>query len=228
MKKLIFCGSLLAFPVLLAQNNEIPFANKEFISVSLESEDPNFDPAIKEGLVNIILEVYPRLVKDFNSDAIQHLKVKIDTAYTGVAYANNGQVTISSAYMKKKPEDLDLITHEVMHIIQSYPPKSGPEWLTEGIADYVRHVYGVNNTGAGWSLPNYEAKQKFSDSYRVTARFLLWATEKYNPDLVIKLDKDLRNKTYTPDLWKEYTGKTVEELWEIYSQDPLVPSLLTN
>lgn len=227
MKKNLFFICLLAFPVLKAQDNKLNTPDKNLITVSFESEDPLFDPAIKEGLVNIILEVYPKLVKDFNPEAIQHVKVKIDTAYTGVAYANDGQVTISSAWMKKRPGDLDLITHEVMHIIQSYPSKSGPGWLTEGIADYVRHVYGVDNVGAGWSLPNYDPKHKFTDSYRVTARFLLWVTEKYDKDLVVKLDRNLRNNTYSPELWKEYTGKTIEELWEEYIEDPLVPSLIT-
>lgn len=227
MKKYLFFFLLLSFSLLQSQVHNPDINEKNLITVDFESEDPDFDPLVKAGLVNIILEVYPKLLRDFNPDAVQNLKVRIDTAYAGVAYANNGEVTISSAWMKKRPEDLDLITHEVMHIIQSYPSKSGPGWLTEGIADYVRHVYGIDNVGAGWSLPDYDKKHKFSDSYRITARFLLWATEKYDKDLVVKLDRNLRNKTYTPELWKDYTDKTLEELWEDYSQNPAVPSLLT-
>ena len=52
------------------------------------------------------------MAKDFNPQAIDTITVTIDTSYTGVAYANNGKITISSAWLKKKPEDLDVITHE--------------------------------------------------------------------------------------------------------------------
>lgn len=88
------------------------------------------------------------MVKDFNPKALKTLEIKIDTAYIGVAYAINGKITISSKYLRKKPQDLDVITHEVMHIVQAYPNNSGPGWLTEGIADYVRYKYGNDNKSA--------------------------------------------------------------------------------
>jgi len=151
---------------------------------------------------------------------LRTLEVKIDTAYNGVAYAHNGKITISSEWLRKKPEDIDVITHEVMHIVQSYPHKSGPGWLTEGIADYVRHVYGVDNKRAGWSLTGYSADNHYTQSYRITARFLLWITQKYDKTLVLKLDKHLREKTYHEELWEKYTGKSLEDLWKEYQSAP--------
>ena len=46
--------------------------------------------------------------------------------------------------------------------------------LTEGLADYARYKYGVNNAAAGWSLPNYASGQSYTNAYAVTARFLVW------------------------------------------------------
>jgi hypothetical protein len=74
--------------------------------------------------------------------------------------------------MQKHPEDLDVVTHEVMHIVQNYDRSTLPGWLTEGIADYVRYKYGVDNAGSKWALPYYKAGQSYKNSYRITARFL--------------------------------------------------------
>lgn len=160
------------------------------------------------------------MAKDFNPEAIDTIEVKIDTSYDGVAYANNGKITINSEWLKKKPEDLDVITHETFHIVQAYPNGSGPGWLTEGIADYARFKYGVNNKKADWSLTAFSPSQNYDNSYRITARFLYWLTQKYDEDLVFKLDKNMRDKTYSDGLWKEYTGKNINELWSEYSKNP--------
>lgn len=219
MKNIIFCAIvLLALSARSQQKETFTQGNYTLIFVN---EDPDFNPKVKEGLVSTFFKVYPGLVNAFNSSSPTTLEVKIDTAYTGVAYAHNGKVTISSGWLKRKPEDLDVITHEVMHIVQSYPRNSGPGWLTEGIADYARHVYGVD-VGAGWSLPEYKAENHYSQSYRITARFLLWTTQNYDEDLVVKLDKHLREKTYDPSLWQKYTGKSLDELWESYKKAPKI------
>lgn len=190
------------------------------ISLVFINEDPAFNPQVKEGLVKAFFSVYPKLLKTFNPEALKELEVKIDTAYDGVAYAHQRKITISSEWLKNKPEDIDVITHEAMHIIQSYPRNSGPGWLTEGVADYARYLYGVNNNGAGWSLPEYSSENHYTQSYRVTARFLLWITRHYQENLVVKLDEHLREKTYKADFWEKYTGKSLDELWEMYSKSP--------
>ncbi len=43
-----------------------------------------------------------------------------------------------------------------MHIVQGYPGYGDarvPGWLVEGIADYARDRYGMDNAAAGWALP---------------------------------------------------------------------------
>src|SRR5579862_8147473 len=52
-------------------------------------------------------------------------------------------IHVSADYIKAMPDDFRaMIIHELTHVVQHYPngvPDSG--WLTEGIADYVRHKY---------------------------------------------------------------------------------------
>jgi len=217
---LVFCTFILFSLSVVAQEKET-FTNDEY-TVVFQNEDPNFNPDVKDGLIKTFFLVYPKMVEVFNPKALKSLEIKIDTAYTGVAYASNGKITISSEWLRKKPEDLDVITHEVMHIVQSYPNNSGPGWLTEGIADYVRYKYGNDNKSAGWSLPEYNSTNHYTQSYRVTARFLLWATQQYDEDFVIKMNKHLREKTYTSDLWIKYTDKTLDELWDEYRKNPVI------
>ncbi|HON07856.1 MAG TPA: basic secretory protein-like protein, partial [Verrucomicrobiota bacterium] len=51
------------------------------------------------------------------------------------------------------------------------------------------------------------------DSYKTTAIFLEWAEKKYDKELVKKLNKPLREGKFKIDMFKDITGKTVDELW---------------
>jgi hypothetical protein len=186
------------------------------------NQDKSFDPALKQRMINTFFTVYPELAKTYNRKTARQVTFVIDTAYQGVAATDNGRVTISAAWMHKRPEDIDVITHEVMHIVQDYGESTGPGWLTEGIADYARYKFGVNNTAAKWVLPDYKSTQNYDNAYRVTARFLLWMEEKVKPGIVKTLDKQLRKHTFTDAAWKNLTGKTVDELWKAYSENPAV------
>lgn len=202
----------------MAQQSEVFEENGR--TLIFTNSDPTFNEEVKTGLVKTFFQVFPNLAKDFNPNVRDTIQVKIDTSYSGVAYAHNGKITISSEWLRKNPKDLDVITHEIMHIVQGYPPNSGPGWLTEGVADYVRYLYGVDNEGAKWSLPNFTAEQSYENSYRITARFLLWISKNYNERFVIHLDDRMRKNSYSATLWKEYTGKTLDELWGAYAESP--------
>ncbi|RNI31871.1 secretory protein [Rufibacter immobilis] len=191
-------------------------------TLTFVNQDPALNPTVKQNLIKAFFQTYPAEAKRFNKKTVKDVTVTIDTAYTGVAYAHEGKITISSAWLRKRPTDIDVITHEGMHLVQAYPPDSGPGWITEGIADYVRHTFGVDNAGANWSLPEPTDKHNFDNSYRITARFLLWAEKHVNKKLVNELDARMRQKTYTPAAWKELTGKTVEELWQAYKANPKI------
>ncbi|PIQ21950.1 MAG: secretory protein [Cytophagales bacterium CG18_big_fil_WC_8_21_14_2_50_42_9] len=175
--------------------------------------------AVKDKMIETFFAVYPQLTARFNPQAASLVYFRIDQGYAGVAYTtNNATIVFSADWMRNNPQDIDVVTHELMHVVQSYD--NGLSWLTEGIADYARYKFGVNNAAAGWALPNFSDNQIYTDSYRVTARFLVWLENKVNPDIVNELDRSLRNKTYTNDTWVELTGKTVDELWQLYAQNP--------
>jgi len=179
------------------------------------------DP-IKQRMIDAFFKVYPKEAKRFNPNTARRVTFVIDPAYKGVAAASHGIIRFSPKWMLGNPGDIDVVTHEVFHIVQNYPGGAGPGWLTEGITDYVRHKYGVDNAGANWSLTPFDPKHSYKNSYRITARFLVWLEKNENKKIVDELDKALRTRTYTPETWVKLTGKTVDELWANYAQNSAI------
>lgn len=171
---------------------------------------------MRQRLIETFFVVYPKLAKEYNPNTARQVTFFVDTAYKGVAATDNDRVVFSSGYMAKHPQDIDVVTHEVMHIVQNYGSSNGPGWLTEGIADYARSKFGVNNAGARWKLPDLKSGQSYQNSYRITARFLNWMEVKVKPGVIKAVDQSLRNHTYTDASWKAQTGKTLDELWANY------------
>lgn len=180
------------------------------------------DAVVKQKLIDAFFKVYPEEMKRFNPNASREVIFAIDTAYKGVAATSGHYVRYNPAWFIKHPEDIDVVTHEVMHIVQAYGDNHVPGWLTEGIADYARNQYGVNNVAAGWKLTDYKAGQSYTNAYRITARFLVWVEKNKNPEIVNKIDSAMRAGTYTADMWKQLCGKTVDELWQDYSANPVI------
>jgi Peptidase of plants and bacteria len=245
MKKILLGGlfSILALTALQAQDqsagatrprritdwNKIgTYISKDSVSrgkytLVFVNRDSAFQAAgepIKKRMIDAFFTVYPKEARRFNKKTARKVTFIIDPDYQGVAAASNAIIRYSPKWMLQNPGDIDVVTHEVFHVVQSYPRGAGPGWLTEGITDYVRYKFGVDNAGARWSMPDYNPKHSYTNSYRITARFLAWGENKVNRKLVDELDAALRTKTYTPELWVKLTGKTLDELWQAYAQNP--------
>ena len=179
---------------------------------------PDFDTAVGRKMVDVFFKVYPEEAKRFNPHTLKSVTFVIDPAYQGVAATGEGIIRYDPAYFKKRPGDIDVVTHEAMHVVQGYTTE-GPGWITEGIADYARYKYGVDNAGAKWRLPLFTIKQSYMDGYGVTARFFVWLEKEIDPAIVNKLDAAMRAGKYTPEVWKKWTGRNVDELWKKYADN---------
>jgi len=221
MKKIVLSILLLSAVMIANAQTEKVYA-KDGYKLTLTNNDATLDTAELTRLVKTFFIVYPKLAAEYNPGTLKEVKMAVDTAYKGVAATADGKVTIASSWLHKRPEDIDVVTHEVMHIVQDYGESVGPGWLTEGIADYARNKFGVNNPAAKWSLPEFKPNQNYDNAYRVTARFLYWIEEKKKPGIVKELDSQMRKHTYTDNAWKQLTGKTVDELWKEYAANPAI------
>jgi len=206
-------GLLYSLPV-MAQNREV--LERRGYSLTFLSNDSTLDPRLRTRMIRTFFDVYPVLVKEFNEDACRHVLFDLDTAFRGVGEAYGCNVHYGAAWLRRYPSDIDLVTHEIMHVVQHYPHYE-PSWVTEGIADYARYIYGVDNSGAGWTLPAYKPEQHYTHGYRVTARFFLWLERHVKPGIIKSIDQAMRAGTYSAQCWPEQTGRTIDDLWTEYA-----------
>ncbi|WP_411852075.1 basic secretory protein-like protein [Stenotrophomonas sp. LGBM10] len=179
----------------------------------------------RSRIIETFFAAYVRQRADFHPDAPAQVRIVIDPGYDGIAYVGEKEkaatITINPAWLAKHPDDIDLVTHEAMHIVQGYPEYANervPGWLVEGIADYARDRYGRENAAAGWALPTtVKDGQNVDTGYRVTGAFLKWS-EARHPGLVKTLDGALRAGRYTPALWEQHTGVALPALWAQYAR----------
>jgi hypothetical protein len=173
-------------------------------------------PELKDWAEKVAAECaryYPTINEELKSDGFRppHLiRMTLSSRYNGVAAAGGGRITGSVKYFKNHADDVGAMIHETTHIVQHYRGRGNPGWLVEGVADYVRFFkYEPGKIG-----PINAERAHYNRSYRVTAAFLAYVTEKYDAQLVLKLNKLMREGQYKEDIFKELTGKTLPELDE--------------
>jgi hypothetical protein len=175
---------------------------------------------------------YPKLVALLPSDGFQPatnitLRFRNDMGGTPAA-AGGDRINLNSGWFRRElnREAPGSVVHEMVHVVQSYGrarrtnPNATrvPGWLVEGIADYVRwFLYEPETKGAEITSRNI-ARAKYDASYRITGNFLNWVTQKYDPELVRKLNAAARQGLYNDQLWKDSTGKTLPELGDEWKQ----------
>ena len=161
--------------------------------------------------------IYALLPCNRNPPSTQiHLKFSKDME--GVAATSRDRIEVAAKYVKKATNDFGMVIHELTHVIQAYPePAPGcrkPGWLVEGIADYIRLFHYEPNAPRPRINPD---KASYRDAYKTTAIFLDWVQKHYAKDLVEKLNRSLHDGRFQADMFKDITGKTVDELWKEYT-----------
>ncbi len=167
-----------------------------------------------EKAAHVCERQYPMICEELRSDGFTPLtlvSMTLKTSYNGVAEAGGGRITGSVKYFKAHTDDVGAMVHETVHIVQRYGRSGGgrnPGWLVEGIADYLR-FFKYEPGKLRKFAPEHA---KYDGSYQTSARFLAFVTEKYDKEIVRKLNAAMREGKYKEGIWKELTGKMVEEL----------------
>jgi hypothetical protein len=135
----------------------------------------------------------------------------------GAAGARGDLIRVNAEYALMHRDDLGLIVHELTHVAQGYRGEP-PDWLTEGIADYVRY-FGFEPEERRPVVFARDANPK--GSYKTTACFLDWVGHTYKPDIVQKLNGLLRQGAYADDAWVGLTGRSLDQLGEEWKKSLL-------
>jgi hypothetical protein len=138
------------------------------------------------------------------------------------ASAGGGFINCNAVWFRKElnREARGSVVHEMVHVVQAYArvrrtetnATRMPGWLVEGIPDYIRWFLYEPQTDGARITTNILARASYDSSYRITGNFLDWVVRGYDTNIVVKLNAAGRAGRYQESIWKEATGRTLEEL----------------
>ncbi len=191
-------------------------SDESSVVVELHADEAPKLRAWGEDARKTLLEWYPRIcnllpTKGFVAPSKVHLRIR--KSDKGVAGTAGNKIGVMSHWIEEHPEDVGVVVHEVVHVIQAYPD-ANPGWVTEGIADYIRWAI-YDGKPQSW-FPVGEKFDGYKAGYRVSAGFLLWLETDAAPGIVKKLNTHMRLGTYDESVFERESEMTLEELWQSY------------
>jgi hypothetical protein len=209
----------------------IPSADR-YCQISINtSEAPELKEWAEQKLAPVLAEWYPKLVAMLPSEgysAPTNFSVNIRPG-NGVAGTGRTRITANANWLKRElnGQAIGALLHEEVHVVQQYRGgrrsnpdyKRPPGWLVEGIPDYIRwFLYEPGSHGAdtAYFRVHRNLKLNYDGLYRISANFLNYVIENYgkDKDLLARVNAACRQSSYTDDLWREMTGKSLPELNE--------------
>ena len=197
--------------------------------ITIDTTDtPDLTEWAHNELVPVVREWYPKLVQMLPSEgyeAPKRISIVFNKSMGGVADTAGTRIRCAAKWMRQnlKGEAKGSIVHEMVHAVQQYGrvPRGAtrpPGWVVEGLADYLRfYRYEPQTHGADITRRNV-ARARYDASYRTTANFLNWVSEKYDKDFATKLNASIREGKYGQDPWKLATQQTVQELGDLWKE----------
>ncbi len=214
-----------ATPVVRPGRRTFEAGNGKYHILVDTSETPDLTPWVENELMPVIVQWYPKIVQLLPSEGYEapgKISIMFSQDMQGVAATAGTRVQCAASWFRKnlQGEAKGAVVHELVHVVQQYgrarrgnrQAERTPDWLVEGIADYVRwFLYEPESHGADITRRNL-ARARYDASYRVSANFLNWATASCDSQLVPKLNAAAREGRYSDSLWQELTGRSVREL----------------
>lgn len=193
------------------------------VRVTLDVEEIKDSPELTKWADNakkLIEEWHPRitnLIPTTDYEAPTEIRLVFRKTDKGIAWTSGTTITCASAWIEKHPDDIGLVFHELVHVIQQYKGRV-PSWAMEGIADYLRWAI-FEGKPQQW-FPYSRKEDGYHDSYQVTGGFFLWLETNRCPGIVSKLNTAARKGEYKESLFTEYTGgASLQALWADYLKD---------
>lgn len=195
-----------------AKSNQIVIETEGLISKELEEQVTAVMHEVYEPVFDYFAEgVYSPVICTFTNDE----------SICKIAATSGRHIWVNADYLNAHPKDLGCIIHELIHCAQSYPSRTynSVPWLVEGMADYGRYVFAKSaDAETGWKLSAYAQGQSYKDGYKVTANFLKYVKEHYSDSIIQTLNHALKQDAYSPNIWIQETGYTIDELWNFYAK----------
>jgi len=185
-------------------------------------------PEWASAAVNLINELYPKYDKLLETEGhipSGTITLRFEDSET-IGWNSNTTIGISIRWIKpgeRGEKDFGMVAHELVHFVQNYQGGDGtgiPGWATEGIGDYVRHVFYEPEKEMRPVNPDRES---YTNGYQISGAFFMWIEDTYDRNFVKKLNLCARKRTYSDNLFVESTGKNLSDLWAEYVEKIIKP-----
>jgi hypothetical protein len=196
--------------------------------ISFTNNDPILTIGDAERIAGVFIEAYPQECAAFSySNCTNEVSLIVELGFDvpcgentrAYACTRGPEITIATEYLRSNREDYDLITHEAMHVVQDGGPSNNYRageacwYWNEGIADVARDAFGTNNDAAGWVLTPGD----YTNGYREAAHFLRWVEAAYGSQVLVYLDKWMREEGCPTDtFWIAQTSVGLTHLLTAY------------
>ncbi|MBN1420601.1 MAG: cellulase family glycosylhydrolase [Planctomycetes bacterium] len=160
----------------------------------------------------LCLKAYPMILSFLGEEGFEPPKEAriIFRPSGGIAATSGRTITCAATWFKAHPDDYGAVVHELCHVVQAYGRSRVPGWVTEGIADYVRWF----NYEPPDRRPRVNPRRaKYTDGYQTTAAFFDWIMRTKDKTFINRLNSACRHRKYSVELFQEYAGKPVDDLW---------------
>ncbi|MCA9242107.1 MAG: DUF1080 domain-containing protein [Planctomycetales bacterium] len=190
------------------------------------SESPELSGWAEKQLAPVVAEWYPMIAHMLPSKGFEPPKVvdiAISDSIGGVAYTAGDKVRCNGNWFKRQldGEAIGAVVHELVHVVQQYGRRRGsrpPGWLVEGIPDYVRWFLYEPQSGGALIGKDFADRARHDASYRTSANFINWVSNRYGASLTPKLNARLREGRYEASFWEEYTGQSLSDLADAWKE----------
>jgi hypothetical protein len=192
-----------------------PVRDPAQITVTVDLREAPGMAEVAESAKTLCEQWYPIISERLNPNdppSPRRITMVFKNEMEGVGFTDldSGRVTINATWLKANPRYIGMVVHETTHVVQHYNLRRSAKagWLVEGIADYMGYFEYEPETPV-----RLDSNKTFRDGYAPAACFLNWLERKYDARLIVKLHAHLRADTYSDDLFREFTGHTLDELW---------------
>ncbi len=174
----------------------------------------------------------PELVRQWTARTAELLALDRTTPVKVTVIFTDGQeppgatcgatIRLSREALKRNPGDHGLLVHELVHVLQGYPPQKAPGWIVEGIADWIRYFHFEPERGRMYYRTGMDAVWGRRDldyraGYLPAAAFLEFLRREYDPNLLWRLNATLRAGKYRDDFFARRGCPDLDKLWRDFT-----------